>query len=109
MSGPGSLMKRVPMLLALFSICAAAQQTVVVTIAEYKYTPAEVRIKAGDTVKWVNNEKRTSHSVLFSAENGLESERMFPGEVWERRFPIPGRYEYTCGPHPEMKGVVHVD
>jgi plastocyanin len=109
MATAGDLLKRVPALLALFSIYAAAQQTVTVNMAEYKYTPAEVRIKAGDTVKWVNNERRTSHSVLFPAENGLESTRMFPGESWERRFQAPGRYEYTCGPHPEMKGVVHVD
>jgi len=108
-SGNGSLLKRVPVLLALFSICAAAQQTVTVSMAEYKYVPAEVRIKAGDTVKWVNNERRTSHSVLFPAENSLESTRMFPGESWERRFPVPGRYEYTCGPHPEMMGVIHVE
>ena len=109
MSRLGPLMRGVPALLALFSILASAQQTVIVSMAEYKYIPAEVRIKAGDTVKWVNNERRTSHSVLFPTENGLESTRMFPGESWERSFPVPGRYEYTCGPHPEMKGLVLVE
>jgi plastocyanin len=48
-------------------------------------------------------------SVLFPAESGLESTHMFPGEVWERRFPASGRCEYACGPHPEMNGVVHVE
>lgn len=109
MSGFGPLRKGVPALLALLSICAAAQQTATVGIADYKYSPPEVRIKAGETVRWLNNEKRTSHSVLFPAENGLESTRMFPGEHWERRFERPGRYEYTCGPHPEMKGLVVVE
>lgn len=105
----GYLMKRVPALLALVSIWAAAQQTAAVTIQEYRFSPAEVRIKAGDTVKWINREKRTSHSVLFPAENGLESERMFPQESWQRTFAQPGIYPYRCGPHEEMKGVVVVE
>ena len=105
----GHYLKRVPGLLVLVSICALAQQTVEVTIQDYKFQPPEVRIKAGDTVKWINMEKRTSHSVLFPAENGLESERLFPGESWKRTFAAPGSHAYRCGPHEEMKGVVHVD
>ena len=106
----GHLWKRVPALPALvFSLYAAAQQTVDVSIADYRFTPAEVRIKAGDTVKWTNREKRTSHSVLFPAENGLESERLFPDESWQRTFTQSGRYSYRCGPHEEMKGSVLVE
>lgn len=97
----------VPVLLAL-SVNAWAE-TVVVHIENYTYTPATVRIKPGDTVRWVNDEKRTSHSILFPAENNSESERLFPGEFWERKFTKKGRYAYLCGPHPEMKGAVIVD
>ena len=86
----------------------SAHQTVDVIIQNYRFEPAEVRIRSGDTVRWTNQEKRTSHSVLFPAENGLESERLFPDESWQRQFPKAGRYDYTCGPHPEMKGVVIV-
>ncbi len=110
MSFAGRHAKPVPGLLALVFSCAVmAQQTVEVTIRDYKFQPAEVRIKAGDTVKWINMEKRTSHSVLFPAENGLESERMFPGEHWSRTFTARGSHAYRCGPHEEMKGMVHVD
>jgi plastocyanin len=109
MSVAGLLLKRVPGLLALVSVCALAQQTVEVTIQDYKFVPAEVRIKAGDTVKWINREKRTSHSVLFPAEDGLESERMFPQEHWQRTFPKAGSYPYRCGPHEEMKGLILVE
>lgn len=108
MSIAGRSLKRVLGSLALVSSALSAQQTVEVTIAEYRFNPAEVRIKAGDTVSWINREKRTSHSVLFPAENGLESERLFPGETWQRIFPKPGSYSYTCGPHPEMNGRVEV-
>ena len=107
---PGScLLKRVPALLVLVSFCSVAQQTVEVTIQEYRFAPQELRIKAGDTVKWINREKRTSHSVLFPAENGLESERLFPQESWQRTFAQPGTYNYRCGPHEEMKGIVVVE
>lgn len=78
-----------------------------VSISDYKYQPAEIRIRPGDTVTWVNREKRTSHSVLFVA-NGEESERFFPAEKWSHTFPATGRFEYRCGPHPEMTGVVIV-
>ena len=117
MSTGGYLLKRALALLALVSFMfpafagddAVARQVVEVTIQEYRFSPPEVRIKAGDTVKWINREKRTSHSVLFPAENGLESERLFPGEQWQRTFTRPGTYSYRCGPHEEMKGLVVVE
>ena len=102
-------MRRVLALLELVSACAVAQQTVDVTIQNYRFSPQEIRIKAGDSVRWINREKRTSHSVLFPAENGLESERLFPDEHWRRSFSQPGIYSYRCGPHEEMKGVIVVE
>lgn len=87
---------------------AALAETVEVGIQDYKFQPAELKIKAGTTVKWVNNEKRTTHSVLFTGAGGFESERFFPGESWQRVFDKPGSYPYTCGPHPEMKGMIEV-
>lgn len=97
-------------LVAIFplSFSACGQQTVEVAIQNYRFQPQELQIKVGDTVKWINREKRTSHSVVFPAEQGGESERFFPDESWQRRFDAPGRYPYHCGPHPEMTGVVEV-
>lgn len=103
------LLKRAPALLVLVSFCAVGGQTVEVNVKGYKFSPPEVRIKVGDTVKWTNLEKRTSHSVLFLSEGGLESERFFPEESWKRTFSQPGTYKYRCGPHEEMKGVVVVE
>ncbi len=84
-------------------------QAVEVGIRDYHYHPHELKIESGTTVKWVNHEKRTSHSILFLGKDGFESDRIFPGESWQRKFDQPGRYEYSCGPHPEMKGVVEVE
>lgn len=86
----------------------AANGVAEVKIENYKFDPPELRVKVGTTVKWVNNEKRTSHSVIWLGAGGFESERMFPGESYQRKFDKPGTYPYTCGPHPEMKAVVVV-
>lgn len=84
-------------------------QPVEVVIENYHFRPHELRVKAGTTVKWMNREKRTTHSVLFLGKDGFESERFFPGESWQRTFDKPGHHEYSCGPHPEMKGVIEVE
>lgn len=86
----------------------AGAQPTEVKVENYAFAPAEVTVKAGATVRWTNGEKRVSHSILFTGPGGFESDRIFPGESWERRFDKPGRYPYTCGPHPEMKGLVVV-
>ena len=92
--------------MGLIGVAAAAEHAVV--IEKYNFSPTELRIRKGDTVTWANNEKRVSHSVLFIG-SGEESERFFPGEKWSRVFPEAGRFEYRCGPHPEMLGVVIVE
>ncbi|MFT3666682.1 MAG: plastocyanin/azurin family copper-binding protein [Piscinibacter sp.] len=86
----------------------AADEAATVSIREMRFEPAALTVKAGSTVRWSNDEKRSSHSVLFKGEGGLESDRLLPGEQWQRRFDKPGRYPYVCGPHPEMAGVIEV-
>jgi len=94
--------------LAIAPLALAANGVAEVRIEQYKFDPPELKVKAGTTVKWVNNEKRTSHSVIWLGPDGFESERLFPGETYQRKFDKSGTYPYTCGPHPEMKGVVVV-
>lgn len=80
----------------------------VVTIRDSMFMPETLHIKVGDTVRWENHEKRTSHSVLFKEPTSYESERMFPGEHYSQRFDKPGRVVYSCGPHPEMRGIIDI-
>jgi plastocyanin len=95
-------------LILSMGLVAYAGDVVEVSIGKMKFEPQHVRIKPGTTVKWINHERRNNHSVLFEKEGYIESERMFPGESWQRTFDKPGIYPYTCGPHPEMSGVVEV-
>lgn len=94
--------------LATAALPSAAQHVVEIRIENYQFVPRDAKVRAGGKVRWVNHEKRTSHSVLFAGAGGFESERMTPGESWERQFDEPGRYPYTCGPHPEMSGLIEV-
>ncbi len=79
-----------------------------VEIRDYQFRPASVTVPVGGTVRWVNRERRTTHTVRLTGAQAVESERLFPDDAWERRFDRPGRYPYECGPHPEMKGEVVV-
>lgn len=94
--------------LVLAAPACFAGESVEVGIVEYKFVPAELKVRRGTTVTWVNKEKRTSHSVLFLEPGAVESERLFPGETWSRSFDRPGRYPYRCGPHEEMQGLIEV-
>lgn len=98
--------------LALAAGCTSSQaepETVTVELKDNKFHPAEIEINAGDTVRWENVERRTSHDVYFP-DHGIESERFFPEESFEHTFEEPGTYEYHCRPHEDrdMRGVVIV-
>lgn len=86
----------------------AQQPPAQVDIRDMRFTPQTLSVKVGSTVRWTNNERRTTHSVLFLAPLSFEGERMFPGESWEYRFEHSGSYPYSCGPHPEMQGRIEV-
>lgn len=87
---------------------AAGAETAEVAIEKMQFVPPVLKIRPGTTVTWVNREKRTNHSVFFEQENLPESDRLFPGETYQRAFDKPGTYPYRCGPHPEMLGVIEV-
>ncbi len=86
--------------------------TVEVEIVKHRYQPAVVQISVGDTVRWINRERRQYHSVQLhrdgSEDSKLDSQYLFPGDQWEHTFSKAGNYSYLCGPHPEMQGRIEV-
>jgi plastocyanin len=78
---------------------------VVVKLYKYTFCPPNITVKAGTTVRWVNVDKRTSHSVWLKDAGKAESERFFPEEQWEFPFMAAGEYPYLCGPHWEQEGM----
>ncbi len=83
---------------------AAAEHEV--EIRDNRFVPDAISVRVGDTVRWVNRERRTSHSVLFKSPVSFESPRFFPDESWSYRVESSGEYRYSCGPHPEMAGTI---
>ncbi|MBL8520824.1 MAG: cupredoxin domain-containing protein [Betaproteobacteria bacterium] len=105
----------IPLVMAAGAALSVASTTEVekpvrveVEILDYQFRPATLKVKPGTVVRWTNKEKRTSHSIRFTSPEAPESERLLPGDTWEKRFDKPGRHAYTCGPHPEMMGVIDV-
>lgn len=88
------------------SLCASAE-TVEVEIKKFKFIPAQVTVYQGDTVVWINKEKRQYHNVWFRAQEE-EPDYFFPGERYEKTFNKVGVFNYECGPHPKMTGTVTV-
>lgn len=71
------------------------------------FAPGEVRIRAGQSVAWVNRDP-IEHTA--TADDGSWGSRLLKeGEIYVRRFDTPGRYPYHCTPHPQMRGVVIVE
>ena len=64
------------------------------------FEPSTITIKAGDTVKFVNN-KLAPHNAVFEGHDELShSDLAFtPGESWEQTFTAAGTYDYYCEPH----------
>lgn len=77
-----------------------------VHIRDFGFTPAEIRITAGESVRW-DNDDPVAHSVT-AADEAFDSGLIQPGEGYLRRFDTVGRYPYHCTPHPQMRGVVVV-
>ena len=83
-------------------------ETIEVSIKKMQFIPAVITINKGDTIRWVNNEKRQYHSVWFPSLEAEESDYFFPEEFYEKTFSESGEFSYRCGPHPKMTGKVIV-
>ena len=83
---------------------SAAEGVTVVLMYKYLFCPGELTVKVGTTVRWVNVDKRTSHSVVVKGEP--ESDRAFPEEHVEFTFLTPHTEDYLCGPHWEKRDMI---
>lgn len=84
---------------------------VFVAIRDYAFIPAQVRVKAGQSVVWVNcdppalADPHTSTSDVSVWDSPLLS----PGDIYVRRFDTVGSFPYHCEPHPFMQAGVVVE
>jgi plastocyanin len=82
-----------------------AGEVVQVKIADLAYSPAEITIKQGDTIEWVNSDF-IDHTA--TANNGDWDVLIAAGQSARQQFDRAGTSKYFCRAHPDMTGTVHV-
>ncbi len=81
---------------------------VLVEIEDYEFIPSRVEITVGDIVRWKNLDT-SPHSVISDEdEESVDSGRMDRGAGFRHQFDTPGTFNYECGYHQNMGGVVIV-
>ena len=78
-----------------------------VSASGLQFKPATLKIKAGDTVVWTNNDDR-DHTVT-AKDGSFKSDNLRPGETFEHTFVKSGKFPYGCSYHPRMKGEISVE
>jgi plastocyanin len=83
---------------------AAGETTI--TIDNFAFTPAEVIVKAGTRVVFVNHDD-IPHNVVGETVK-FHSKALDTEESFAFIFDKPGEIVYFCGLHPQMKGKITV-
>jgi plastocyanin len=84
-----------------------------IVMKNFAFNPAEITVKKGVIVKWVNNDS-ASHQIAADASpvnvftKSLNSYIMAPSQEWSFTFDAVGTFNYHCSLHPEMKGAITV-
>jgi plastocyanin len=69
-----------------------------VTIDGARFSPADLTVRAGDTIVWVNKDI-LAHTA--TARNGaFDSKVIQPGQRWKYVVKRKGDFAYTCSFHP---------
>jgi cytochrome c peroxidase len=77
--------------------------------ADKKFAPAHIRLKAGETLTVLNDDKRTHNVRIFDPRFDYNSGAQEPREAVTIRFPVTGTFEAFCGIHPSMRLTVEVE
>jgi plastocyanin len=84
-----------------------AQDTAnVVTIDNFTFTPRELMVAVGTTVKWVNHDD-IPHLVV-NKDKAFRSKALDTDDSFSYTFASAGTFDYFCGLHPYMVGKVIV-
>lgn len=79
----------------------------IVVIKDFSFTPANLSIKAGDTVTWVN-EDSAKHSAWDSTNNAFDTGLLSTGQSAALTFASAGSFNYRCRPHGNMRGTITI-
>ncbi len=77
-----------------------------VTIDNFTFAPAELKVKIGDTVTWTNHDD-IPHTVVSAGK--YRSKTMDTDDHFSFTFTAAGDYKYFCSLHPHMTGMIKVE
>lgn len=86
---------------------ASPATAITVNIADNRFQPATLSVKAGTTVTWVHTGQVT-HNVLSVQVADLRSPDLRPGDRYSYTFKTPGTYTYYCSYHEGMSAAITV-
>jgi plastocyanin len=78
-----------------------------VKIDNFTFAPQQLRVKAGTTVIWIN-EDDIPHTVA-STTRQFKSAALDTDQRFSFTFTTPGSYEYFCSLHAHMTGTIVVE
>ena len=81
--------------------------THLVVIEGMKFSPATLRIRAGERVIFKNNDL-VPHTVTSKEKDRFDSGSLKAGESWSLTFKTQGRFPFRCSFHPMMEGEILV-
>ncbi|HSM69483.1 MAG TPA: plastocyanin/azurin family copper-binding protein [Xanthomonadales bacterium] len=80
-----------------------------VTVGDNFFSPSELTIQVGDTVRWINAEGGPDHNVTSNTGAWAQSPTA-PSFTFEVVFNSPGSFPYRCTVHPaQMTGTITVE
>ena len=78
-----------------------------VSMKNIKFNPGTLKVKAGRTVTWTNDDS-VGHDVTADKFNSGGAGNIEPGKTFTHKFAKAGSYNYVCTVHPGMKGTIKV-
>jgi plastocyanin len=79
-----------------------------VRIANFEYKPKTVTVKPGTKVTWTNADT-SIHDIKDTSPLATPvSQELSKGDTFSITYAQPGSYNYVCGIHPYMTGIVEV-
>jgi YVTN family beta-propeller protein len=85
---------------------AKAAAGAAISIANFAFTPGDIKIAPGATVTW-SNDDGAPHGLAY--KDGVKgTDVLLPGEKFSRTYDNPGTFDYICSVHPYMMGKVTV-
>ena len=97
-----------PIIGAMIALGAVAAQDApnVITIDNFTFSPKELTVAVGTTVKWVNHDD-IPHLVAEKNKT-FRSKALDTDDSYSFTFANAGTFDYFCGLHPQMVGKVIV-